>query len=98
MPGPGGLGGAWSGRGCLLPGVGRGAWSGGCLLLEGVSAPGGTEGPGSEVSAPGRGLVRRVPGGDPPQTTTAADGTHPTGMHSCCTIKLHKSRNSFLFV
>ena len=24
-----------------------------------------------------------VPGGDPPQTVTAADGTHPTRMHSC---------------
>ena len=26
----------------------------------------------------------RVPGGDPsPGTATAADGTHPTGMHTC---------------
>ena len=23
--------------------------------------------------------------GDPPVTATAAGGTHPTGMHSCCT-------------
>ena len=25
-----------------------------------------------------------VPGGHPPGTATAAGGTHPTGMHSCC--------------
>ena len=26
-------------------------------------------------------------GGDPPkQMATVADGMHPTGMHSCCTI------------
>ena len=24
--------------------------------------------------------------GDPPGTATAADGTHPTGMHSCLAI------------
>ena len=28
-------------------------------------------------------LLRGVPGGDLPGTTTAAGGTHPTGMHSC---------------
>ena len=27
---------------------------------------------------------RGVTGGDPPGTATAADGTHPTGMHSYC--------------
>ena len=32
-------------------------------------------------------LVPGVPGGDPPpRTATAAGGTHPTGMHSCCKI------------
>ena len=33
----------------------------------------------------------RPPGADTPlpkQTATAADGTHPTGMHSCCTLWL----------
>ena len=40
------------------------------------------------VCSGGGGLFRgvcswRVPGGDPPGTTTAAGGTHPTGMHSC---------------
>ena len=33
-----------------------------------------------------------VPGGDPPRTTTAAGGTHPTGMHSC--FKRHKNDNN----
>ena len=28
-----------------------------------------------------------VPGGDSPGTATAGDGTHPTGMHSCLTLK-----------
>ena len=37
-----------------------------------MPAPGGRG-----VPAPG------VPGGDLPGTTTAAGGTHPTGMHSC---------------
>ena len=27
-------------------------------------------------------------GRHPPQTATAADGTHPTGMHSCSLINL----------
>ena len=38
------------------------------------------------VPAPGGG----VPGG-PPQTATAAGGTHPTGMHSClcCGLIVH---------
>ena len=63
------VGGVCSG-GCLLPG--------GCLHPGGVSAPEG-------VSASGGGLVsqhalRQTP---PGQTATAADGTHPTGMHSC---------------
>ena len=41
-------------------------------------------------AGPGGCLVRGVPargggvpGGDLPPTATAADGTHPTGMHSC---------------
>ena len=58
---------------CLLP---VGAWS------WGVSAPRGVPGPGSR-------LRRGVPGGDPPQTATAAGSTHPTGMHSCSII-FHK--------
>ena len=45
-----------------------GTWSGGCAWSRGVPGPGG----------------ERVPGGDPsPGTATAADGTHPTGMHTC---------------
>ena len=57
--------------------------TGGCLVRRGLSAP-------REVCSWGTGLLR---GGlpacieaDPPpgETATAADGTHPTGMHSCC--------------
>ena len=78
VPGPGGclvLG------GCLVPG---GAWSpGGGYLVQGVSSRG--------VSAQGGCLIlgglvsqhalRQTP--PPGETATAADGTHPTGMHSC---------------
>ena len=28
-----------------------------------------------------------LPGGDPLRTATAAGGTHPTGMHSCCSCQ-----------
>ena len=51
--------------------TGGGACSGGYLLPGGVPAPGG-------MPAPGVGAWWR-----PPQTATAAGGTHPTGMHSC---------------
>ena len=66
MPGPGGV----SAPGGLVLG---GAWSGG-LLWGGVPGPGGLL----------RGLVsqhalRQTP---PGEMATAADGTHPTGMHS----------------
>ena len=76
VPAPGG---AWSG-GSALGGVCSwgGACSGGCLLW-GVLALGGACSWG--VPAPG-GSGRGVPGGDPPMAT-AADSTHPTGMHSC---------------
>ena len=58
--------------GCLVPGV--------CLLPGGVSAPGG------EVSAPGGGIPACTEADTPlpGETATAADDTHPTGMHSCC--------------
>ena len=75
-PGPGGVGvclfpGGWSGAGgCLLPGVG------GCLVL-GVSAPRGVSGPGGLVS---QHALRQIP--PLAEMATAADGTHPTGMHS----------------
>ena len=54
-----------------------GSASGGCLLRGGACS-GGVPAPGG--SAPGGGLWR------PPrkQTAPVADGTHPTGMHSCC--------------
>ena len=68
--------GAWSwgvpGRGVSalgVPGPGR------CLVPGGVCS-GGVPGPGGLVS---QHALRQTPGG---QATTAADGTHPTGMHS----------------
>ena len=51
----------------------------GCLLPEGCLLPGG--GYLLRVGVPGPGGVMNPP---PPQATaTAADGTHPTEMHSC---------------
>ena len=41
--------------------------------------------PGHTHTLPGRHPLRQT-GPPPPQTVTAADGTHPTGMHSCFTI------------
>ena len=61
--------------GCLLWGSGpRGVWSRGVPAGGGVG-PGGSGAGG--VPAPGVCLV------ETPPTATAADGTHPTGMHSC---------------
>ena len=59
------------GVGCLLLG---GVCSWGGLLLGGLLSGGG--------SARGGGM----PGADPLGMATAAGGTHPTGMHSCCVI------------
>ena len=55
-----------------------GAWSGGVPGPGGVSAPGG-------CLVPGRGVgIPACTEADPPgETATAADGTHPTGLHSC---------------
>ena len=75
-------GGAWSGEGVPAPG---GAYSRGCLV-QGVCSRG-VHGPrgclvwgmpalGGPHLLPGRGCLV-------PPTATAADGTHPTGMHSC---------------
>ena len=41
---------------------------------------------------------RGEPGGDPPETATAAGGTHPTGMHSCLLFFQKYLRNVFLQV
>ena len=53
-------------------------FTGVCLSTGGVSVHGG-------VSAPGRAGIPACTEADPPagETATAADGTHPTGMHSC---------------
>ena len=70
VPGPGG---------CLVQ---RGAWS------RGVPGPGGVPGAGGCLVWGVEGLVsqhalRQTP---PGEMATAADGTHPTGMHSCTQI------------
>ena len=81
--------------GCLVPGgqLLGGAWSRGGVCSGAPGPGGGVPGPGGP--GPGGCLV---PGGllwgggipacteaDPPprQMATVADGTHPTGMHSC---------------
>ena len=79
--------------GCLLLG---GAWSGGCLLrgclVWGAWSSGGWA----------RGVwFRGVPAPDggawwrPPRMATAADGTHPAGMHSCLSLNSANSRKTF---
>ena len=64
--------------GACSRGVCSGGPAGGGGLLRGVPAPGGSA-PGGACSG-GRGLWRPSP---QKQTATDADGTHPTGMHSC---------------
>ena len=54
---------------------------GGCLLQGGACSWGVWSG-GCLL----RGWSWGVPGGDPPGTATAAGGTHPTGIHSCCIL------------
>ena len=90
-------------RGCLGPGPeggGRGVWPGGFLgpdLGEVGGLAGGCPGPGpGGCPGPGPGgvsqhaLRQTLP---PKQTATAADGTHPTGMHSCLDIFLRHRPN-----
>ena len=48
-----------------------GLFQGGCLLLGWCLLPGGGNPACTEAETP------------PGETATAADGTHPTGMHSC---------------
>ena len=64
---------------------------GGCLLGGGCPGLGGVPAPGESglggVPAPG-GLVLGGTWRRPPETATAAGGTHPTGMHSCIPINL----------
>ena len=78
---------AWSGgclvRGCLVwgvPGSGGVPAPGGVCLLPGDVCSQGVPALGGGVWGPGPG---GFPGGDPPETATAAGGMHPTGMHSC---------------
>ena len=46
---------------------------GGCLVLGGAWSREGVPGPGGFLV-------------ETPRTATAAGGTHPTGMHSCCVV------------
>ena len=78
------------GGGCLVPGgsgPGGGvcSWGGGHLVPVG-SAPGGVPGP-RRVGIPACTEADPPPG----ETATAADGTHPTGMHSCLLYTLFYS-------
>ena len=78
--------GIWS-LGSLVPG---GAWFQGGLVLGGAWSRGGV----------GPGGIPACTEADPPgETATAADGMHPTGMHSCCAdMSLYpQSCNSRLF-
>ena len=75
-------------RGCAIPAF----LQQGGLLLRGLLQGGCSGGSALEGSAPGGGLL---PGGvwRPPrkQTATVADGTLPTGMHSCFSSKFLKA-------
>ena len=77
VPGPGG---AWFQGMCLV--LGGCAWSWGCLVPGDVPGPGGG---GCAWSQGGWGLVSKHALRQTPleEMATAADGTHPTGMHSC---------------
>ena len=76
-------GGAWSGWGLFLGVLCQGdVWSGWMPGPGGGSASGGLL-PGC-VPGPGGGGIPAGTEADPPgETATAADGIHPTGMHSC---------------
>ena len=68
--------------GCLVWG---GVWSRGCLLLRGS---------GGELVS--QHAMRQTPP-PPGETATAADGTHPTGMHSCLVICCRTKLVSFTY-
>ena len=64
----------------MILSTGGGVCSRGGAWPQGGSGPGGVPAPGL-VPGPGRGCLVETP-----PTATAAGGTHPTGMHSCCMI------------
>ena len=68
----------------LAEGVSRPIPGGGGL--RGLAGGGGLQAWG--VQARGEGVSQHALRQTPQQTATAADGTHPTGMDSCCTICL----------
>ena len=66
------------GRGCLVWGV-PGPWG---VCSWGGSVPGGS-GPGGSALGGGGGIPACTEADPPGETAPAADGMHPTGMHSC---------------
>ena len=87
-----------TGGGSLLPGV---PGPGGCLLQGGVCSQGGCLVPGGCLLRGGAwsggrvGIPACTEADTPPgETATAADGTHPTGMHSCLVFSMIQ-RNYF---
>ena len=64
-----------------------------CLagLQGGGVSPNPHQGGGSPGPHPGGLCIPACTEADPPWTATTMGGTHPTGMHSCCTTK-HSSR------
>ena len=77
---------AWSGGKVLGPGgcpvLEEGAWSQGAAL-GGCLVPGGMPGLGPCLVPGGVGIPACTVADPSGETATAADGTHPTGMHSC---------------
>ena len=78
--------------------------TGGCLVPEGGPGPGGvcswgggawSLGRGSALE--GAGIPARTEADPPPQerTATAADSTHPTGMHSCFVTGIIRNLSRF---
>ena len=76
--GPGGVPGPRGVCSQEVPAPGGRVWSGGCLVLGGSAPEGGV------CSWGGGGIPAYTEADLPPgETASAADGTHPTGMHSC---------------
>ena len=68
---------------------------GGGLVPGGAWSQGGGFGPGG--SGPGGGACSRGCLVETPQTSTAAGGTHPTGMHSCLSYICYYIEHTYLY-
>ena len=78
---------------CLVPG---GLLLGGCLLWRGVCSWGGGLVPGRAWSW-GVGIPECTEADPPGEMAAPADGTHPTGMHSCLSSDFCESSVQILF-